>query len=1459
MQFCDYDFPLFGYVKIPKFHSLDSEKMELGLALDCTSNDYLAALAKRGINKKIAAGKIDKKDSAKYYERLEFEVNEICRLFFADYILLVYNTINFCRRNGILNGAGRGCLHGDSLVKTPNGYLKLKDVKIGDKVMTSNSTYESVINRFEYDIQEDLIEIVTSGSSHHTDIMTSDHKVLVLRDPFLNLRNSKGEILGFQKLEKSNYFKFENCEWIKAIDIKKGDYVVRTNDSYDCGIDLPRIDLSKYSDKYDEFYVYEESCINKNSSNSLCRRTVAKKSGASRESVKKAINGEWLKPKTLEKITSYLSLHGKTIDDLKLNPTKNTYKRNRYIEVDEDFNYLVGFFIGDGWFISDVKRNACGFAFNSEEDKEYIEKIKRILLKYSFSFTEQKSKTKKLLQLIINSSIFKKMMIDLFGGVKKAHDKIIPEILLAQNSCNLKSLHLGLIDSDGSRKGVSKTSFDSISEKLVLQSRDLTEGLTNSFCNIHKRIYTEESNCSDSFKLNISCGSETNGNGYNDGKYTFLKVKDKNTISGINKVYDITVEKYHNYQTANYIVHNSAAGSLLLYCLECTGVDPIKHHLLFERFISSARTSIKEYNGETYIESGGLPDVDIDSDCAKKDRINTFIEECFPGQTAAISTFGTFQGKVVLKEVLKVVENATEEQAKVAADLLEVKFGNVETIQSALKENPAFAEFAKSHKRTIEVASKLCGLIKNRSTHASGILICDKKLNDLIPVELSPDKELVTSFDMNDAQMFGVKLDNLGLKNLTAIDDCLSKIGIKFDDIDVNDKSIYEFLNNSNDYYGIFQAEKGLGKRVMKKLKCQNVSDLSISLALGRPGCMKFIEDLTKGRETGELRKIDDRLNPVLSTTCNVIIYQEQIMALCGLMAKFTALETNQVRKIIGKKLRDKMPLWKDKFINGSIANGFSKETAEDVWQSFEASGDYAFNKCLHSSSVVDLFVGGKYIPTVISNVKVGDYIRSFDLSEKKDIVSKVLNVYQNTNIQMVKVKWKSMNFPCYIGNKLPDKFRKTTITSLDHKFLCLDGEQRKLKEVIDGNIVLFGSYRIDEVEDFGLHNSYDLEVDHPDHNFYANGIVVSNSHSDAYAHLTAVTAWLKANHPVPFFTALLKNAKNEQDPIGEINTIAAELPRFGILFRGPHIIKSELDFSYEGNNIFFGLSHVKGVAEKTIEKLNSFRKNFSNKFEIFKGASDSGLNVGVLCNLIMVGALDDFLNQSRAKTCLEAQIWTQLTEKEQILCLKYGHEYNYNLGNTVKSLINDKKNEKGKPLITESRANTIRKKIATYVELFNKNKQNEKLTNYWFESRLLGFSYSSSLKEAFEAMNTPELTTISHLKDLPAREQAMFVGEVIHATQGLTKAKQVPYYKVVVRDHTDEITCFLYETERNSGISDHRELNGKMAEEGDIVVIRGQTSNGDCFNAANIAIQKIEVYSKISEIKKHEEKSTNI
>lgn len=782
-------------------------------------------------------------------------------------------------------------------------------------------------------------------------------------------------------------------------------------------------------------------------------------------------------------------------------------------------------------------------------------------------------------------------------------------------------------------------------------------------------------------------------------KTEYKALVDLQFVDYILLIYDI-IQFCRKNNILNSPSRGSCGGSLILYVLGVIDIDPIKHDLLFERFISASRTEIKEVNGDIYIASSSLPDVDIDSDRIHKHRINEYLETRFPRKTCKILNLTTLTSKMLIKECGKVVSGKSEDEMKQISSKIENIFGKNESLPKTYENSADFRLWCNRNKRVYDIALKLQNLIKNKSVHASGILVCNNELDESLPTEITKDKEIVSSFSMEHAQMVGIKVDNLGLKNLGTIDRCLKSVNKQLKDIDVNDESIYKYLCASNNYHGIFQCEEGLGKEVLLKIQPQSILDLSVSIALGRPGCMKFVDDYTFNKNNGF--SVDERLKDILDKTYGIIIFQEQIMKLCSKMAKFDPKKSDGVRKAIGKKLVDKMKEYKDEFIKGSIDNGFDKDFVEQTWQTFEDSGNYLFNA----------------------------------------------------------------------------------------------------------------------------------------------------SHACGYAHLTAITAYLKANHPKEYFKELLISSKDEQDPTDEITKISQELPFFGIKLLPPHILKSSLDFSIEGDNIRFGLLSIKGISEKSVEKLTKFKNELQKKFQIFNSIDEAKLPLSISAPLIQAGALDGF-PQTRTYVVLEVQLWSILTKKEKETCLLLADRYDNDLIKTFKAL-SEKMDEKGKPYVKPSRLETIRKKYKKFQEIYKQNSQSESFANWYYEKKLLGYTPSIQLRDIF-LRHEPDLELLKDVVALDTNEKICFVAYVKDAVSAVSK-KKTKYYKIEAADGTAGVNIFLFDTSQGQKIEKCKlNNNGKLPKENNIIIVYG-TKKDDAIFAEDIIIKDDKIYTKLGDLKDNDE-----
>jgi DNA polymerase-3 subunit alpha len=380
----------------------------------------------------------------------------------------------------------------------------------------------------------------------------------------------------------------------------------------------------------------------------------------------------------------------------------------------------------------------------------------------------------------------------------------------------------------------------------------------------------------------------------------------------------------------------SAAGSLAAYCLEITDVDPIKYDLLFERFLNPGRKS--------------MPDMDIDFAVAGRDRVINYVAEKYGrDRVAQIITFGTMMARAAVRD---------------AGRVLEIPYGSVDKIAKLIPEGPKVflddclkpgAELKQAYdadplvREIVDLAKPLEGLIRQDSIHAAGVVIADRPLTDLVPLQQKgADQEVVTQFGMWDVEALGLlKMDFLGLRNLDVIEKAVELVGDGLDisKIPLDDRTTYEMLARG-DAAGVFQFESSGMREALRQVKPTEFEDLIALVALYRPGPMGYIPVYARRKNGQEpVTYLDPRLEPILASSQGICIFQESYMEIAKQLAGFTPAEADDLRKAIGKKIHSLMASLREKFLEGCAANTVTPAVANQLWKDMEQAQDYSFNK----------------------------------------------------------------------------------------------------------------------------------------------------------------------------------------------------------------------------------------------------------------------------------------------------------------------------------------------------------------------------------------------------------------------------------------------------------------------------------------------------------------------------------
>jgi DNA polymerase III subunit alpha len=394
----------------------------------------------------------------------------------------------------------------------------------------------------------------------------------------------------------------------------------------------------------------------------------------------------------------------------------------------------------------------------------------------------------------------------------------------------------------------------------------------------------------------------------------------------------------------------SAAGSLVLYLLGVTNIDPIKYDLFFERFVSRSRAKQIEHDGEVFLDGSLLADVDNDISYNRRSEVIEYIEKKYKGKTSKILTLNTLSGKLCMKECGKIVSELNETEVNQISDSIPKHFGKVVKLKVAYEESESFKKLVDRHPKAFHIAKKLEGLVKNTGVHPSGLSICYYEQSDIMPLQKTNDGSLVSGYDMDDVASLSVKFDILGLRTLSVVNDVCERIGLNVNDIDPHDPLIYTALSDLQNPQGLFQIEADTNFKVCQTVAPRNLEQLSAVVAIARPGALDFKDRYANYVKTGESQSVHEFFDSILGYTGGIPLYQEQLMKM-AVKVGFSLDESEQLRRIVGKKKVDEMQAWKAKISEKvSQLENADPIIADVLWKVAEDSANYSFNKS-HSIS----------------------------------------------------------------------------------------------------------------------------------------------------------------------------------------------------------------------------------------------------------------------------------------------------------------------------------------------------------------------------------------------------------------------------------------------------------------------------------------------------------------------------
>jgi DNA-directed DNA polymerase III PolC len=656
----------------------------------------------------------------------------------------------------------------------------------------------------------------------------------------------------------------------------------------------------------------------------------------------------------------------------------------------------------------------------------------------------------------------------------------------------------------------------------------------------------------------------------------------------------------------------SAAGSIVLYCLGISTIDPMEYGLTFERFLNPERIQ--------------MPDIDMDFADNRRDEVIDYVVRTYGrDHVAQIITYGRLLARAAIRDVGRALGYPLGEVDRVAKLIPTLPLGI--TIDRALEDSPelkALYDGEPQLRRLIDTAKSVEGTIRHASTHAAGVVVSGEPLVHHTPLQkVAKGDFIMAQYDQKALEIIGLlKMDFLGLANLTILERAVALVkesrGVELDldHLPEDDPRTFRMLSDG-DTTGVFQLEGQAMRRYIRELKPSSIRHLAAMVALYRPGPMAHIPTFIAGKE-GRIQPtyLHPALKPILEETYGVIVYQDQVLQIVQAIAGYSLGQADILRRAMGKKIAEEMKKERDNFLNGARQRDVEERVANQIWEYIEPFAGYAFNKCLAGDTeLVDL----KGEHHRVADVPAGTWLLSVD-DRGRLMANRVVEAFPTGAKPTV---------------RLTTAGGRRVVCTLDHKFLTPAGF-RPLGEIGLGGTLQVGegpgspggaaavggsqasavrpqgrrssrsrvptpviaggamplratvpppvaprapaadeaataSYvqparliadTVAAIEPVGEQATYNLTMAAPYHNYVlASGLVSANSHAVCYAYVAYQTAYLKANYPAEYMAAVLSSQGDDSDKV----TIAVgDCRRLGIPVLLPAVQRSQKHFTVE-------------------------------------------------------------------------------------------------------------------------------------------------------------------------------------------------------------------------------------------------------------------------------------------------------
>ncbi|KAB1646163.1 DNA polymerase III subunit alpha [Pseudoclavibacter sp. CFCC 14310] len=951
-------------------------------------------------------------------ERLRTEMSVIGQMGFPAYFLIVHDMIRWAKDHDIIVGPGRGCLTAEAQVWTTQGMKSINDVEIGDLVRTHTGAIRPVENRFKYEIDEPLVTLRTFHDGSGV-TMTQDHKVLSvpgLREE-LHERTKGGAVWPTEVTEEPT--------WVAAKDVSVGDLLcVPVPPSpgtapavFDVAETLPEARLGQKFTVTDS-EIIERIPVNRPYRSSV--RDVSRRAGVSRSALQalagaRAAFGESAPDALGRRSTPRVVRARKKAEEVLRADGFDSFgdwdsyvhehssveiRTPRFVPLNDDLLFLLGAMASNGWLRGGGDQRRLGWAERrSTSDTRIRDAVKRI---WGLTVRTAESKTTDLVQYnLCSAAVFGMFSAFLPGYEQTAQTKRLPDWIADLSEGQKRTLLEGLWWGDGSKSDAARRwSYSSSSPMLTAQVRDLIWALhapagVKTDDRVDNRAEFKNRAPSWQVRTTPDFGPTQQGLWYGGKRYVYQRVRSKTTEQKRTTVYDLQVPVDHSFMTDSFVVHNSAAGSLVSYCLDIVTIDPLRHHLLFERFLEPGRK--------------GMPDIDTDFEKARFGEVYDWAQRTYGHDSVArIGTFMIATTKRAIKDAARVHRlSGLGDRLSKAVPVVGGKpytFAQLAD-QSDLKGEKFRSVLARAGSdgaKIVDLAERYSNTIAGTSVHACGVIISGKPLVGNVPLRLDP-KEATEGRQVFVTQWTGPELEDLGLlkmdmlriRNLDVIAKAIEYIeattGERIDYYGLPDpdtqgdprvSAAWQLLRDGRTA-GVFQMDSDGMRKLTQQVQPTEHNDLTAILALYRPGPMgagmhETYARRKTGREEVDYTYLTDDpteaqwIDTVLGDTFGVFVYQEQLMRLGTVVSGFDASMRSKLRKAVGKKKRALLDEVFTALREGAgkefrdeagevFSPVFSAQTVERLIDAMQGAAAYLFNQS-HAAAYAQVAFNTAYL-----------------------------------------------------------------------------------------------------------------------------------------------------------------------------------------------------------------------------------------------------------------------------------------------------------------------------------------------------------------------------------------------------------------------------------------------------------------------------------------------------------------